>query len=87
MHENDRVTESTKDERVLCENSLSQLRNNSSARSSSLSFHRRKGILTKMYSSHDVSTMKVVYKSVEMAEGLQAEIEELAKTVSSTGLC
>lgn len=39
-----------------------------------------------MYSSHDVSTMKVVYKSVEMAEGLQAEIEELAKTVSSMGL-
>lgn len=39
-----------------------------------------------MYSSHDVSTMKVVYKSVEMAEGLQAEIEELAKTVSGMGL-
>ena len=27
--------------------------------------------------------MKVVYKSVEMAEGLQLEIEELAKTVYS----
>ena len=27
--------------------------------------------------------MKVVYKSVEMAEGLQMEIEELAKTVCS----
>ena len=36
-----------------------------------------------MYSAHDISTMKVVYKSVEMAEGLQMEIEELAKTVYS----
>lgn len=36
-----------------------------------------------MYSAHDISTMKVVYKSVEMAEGLQLEIEELAKTVYS----
>lgn len=36
-----------------------------------------------MYSAHDISTMKVVYKSVEMAEGLQMEIEELAKTVCS----
>lgn len=39
--------------------------------------------MKRMYSTHDISTMKVVYKSVEMAEGLQMEIEELAKTVCS----
>lgn len=34
-----------------------------------------------MYSSHQLSTMKVVYKSVEMPEDLQTYIEELAKSV------
>ena len=34
-----------------------------------------------MFSSHELSSLKVVFKSVEMPEGLQAEVQELAKTV------
>ena len=34
-----------------------------------------------MFTSNQLSTMRVVYKSVEMAESLQSYIEELAKSV------
>lgn len=34
-----------------------------------------------MFSSHEIASLKVVYKSVEMQESLQTEVEELAKTV------
>ena len=40
-------------------------------------FHRT------MFTSNQLSTMRVVYKSVEMAEDLQSYIEELAKSVAS----
>lgn len=40
-------------------------------------FHRT------MFTSNQLSTMRVVYKSVEMAEDLQSYIEELAKSVVS----
>lgn len=36
-----------------------------------------------MFTSNQLSTMRVVYKSVEMAEDLQSYIEELAKSVAS----
>ena len=43
-----------------------------------------------MYSAHDISTMKGVYKSVEMAEGLQMDkhildIKEVQLQVGAEG--
>lgn len=34
-----------------------------------------------MFSTNEIASLKVVYKSVEMPEALQTEVEEYAKTV------
>ena len=36
-----------------------------------------------MFTSHEIASLKVVFKSVEMTEALQNEVLELAKTVHS----